>query len=217
MNGATASVNVGIGTTTPFTKLQIEGGTDATYGSSSGFLVLGSTGAGNIVIDNNEILARNNGAASALYLQASGGNIKIGNSSAPNFLLELSTNSAGKPGSSTWTIPSDARLKRDIHAFTDGLGIIKQVNPVWFRYNGTAGITDTANYVGILAQDIKRIAPYMVGEFTTDNKNAKENFLSYDGNAMTYILINAVKEQQQEIEDLKKEIEEIKRLLKKAE
>ena len=41
-----------------------------------------------------------------------GGNVGIGK--APSYLFELSTDSAGKPSTNTWTIVSDERLKKDI-------------------------------------------------------------------------------------------------------
>ena len=44
----------------------------------------------------------------------------------------------------------------------------------------------------------------MIGEFTyTSPDGQKENYMDYDGTAMTYILINAVKEQQAIIDQLK--------------
>ena len=207
VNGASSTTKVGIGTTTPAVRLHVQGGTDATLFSNSGIFVVGQIDSTNIVMDNEEINARDNGAIAPLYLQTNGGFLKLGNNLAPNYLLELSTNSAGKPGSNTWTIVSDARLKKDIKEFKDGLAIIKQINPVWFRYNGDAGIKDTTQFVGILAQDIKKIAPYMINENKyKDEKGVQTNYLNYDGNAMTYILINAIKELQQEIEDLKKQV-----------
>lgn len=71
--------NVGIGTNTPVNKLQLVGGTDAGYGSNSGFLTIGNTSSTNIVFDNNEIMSRNNGAASTLFLNAEGGDVIIAN------------------------------------------------------------------------------------------------------------------------------------------
>jgi hypothetical protein len=207
VNSASISARVGIGTTTPYTPLHIDGGFDASYNGGTGYLLIGDRDATNVIYDDNEILARNNGAASPLYLQANGGNVKIGGTEAPTYQLELSLNSAGKPGSNTWSIVSDARLKKDVKDFKDGLSVIKQINPVWFRYNGEAGIKDTAQFVGILAQDIKKIAPYMVSENKhKDEKGIETNYLNYDGNAMTYILINAIKELQMEIEELKKKV-----------
>ncbi len=73
--------NVGIGTLTPTSaKLQIEGGTNAAA-SGGGYLQLGTSNTINIGFDNNEIQARNNGAASKLYMQTSGGDLQIGGAS----------------------------------------------------------------------------------------------------------------------------------------
>ncbi len=69
--------NVGIGAGSPVTKLHIEGGTDASL-TGGGFLVTGSVGSINVVIDNNEIMARNNGAAAPLYLNKGSGNVIVG-------------------------------------------------------------------------------------------------------------------------------------------
>lgn len=69
--------NVGIGISAPVTKLQITGGSEASN-STHGYLVLGSATATNLVFDNNELQARNNGVSSHLYMQTDGGNIYIG-------------------------------------------------------------------------------------------------------------------------------------------
>jgi len=68
------SGNVGIGTTTPSIKLQVEGGADADLSDGSGYLVIGSESGSNIVMDNNEIMARNNGVTSPIFIQNKGGN-----------------------------------------------------------------------------------------------------------------------------------------------
>lgn len=141
----------------------------------------------------------------------------------PSHLLHLGSDDAAKPGSNTWTIASDRRLKKDIKPFTDGLDMIKKINPVWFRYNGLGGLPDDGkNYTGIIAQEIKEIAPYMIDTFK--DKATDNEYLNYNGNAMTYILINAVKEQQSMINDqqsvidlLKKQVEEQNKRLEKLE
>lgn len=69
--------NVGIGTSDPDVKLQIEGGTDASA-ASGGSLQIGSSSGANTGFDENEIQARNNGAAGKLFLQAAGGDLQIG-------------------------------------------------------------------------------------------------------------------------------------------
>src|SRR5690606_32584273 len=51
--------SLGIGTVTPSTRLQIPNGSDASF-TTHGFLQTGITNGWNMVIDDNEILARNN-------------------------------------------------------------------------------------------------------------------------------------------------------------
>jgi hypothetical protein len=73
--------NVGIGTTAPDVKVHIMGGTDAT-GNTGGYLQIGSSTSTNIAFDNDEIQARNDGVASKLYLQMSGGGAQFGSNAA---------------------------------------------------------------------------------------------------------------------------------------
>lgn len=68
--------NLGIGTTSPVVKLQVEGGSD-TGAASGGFLVLGSTAGSNVSFDNNEIQARSNGTGSTLFINHEGGDIAL--------------------------------------------------------------------------------------------------------------------------------------------
>jgi hypothetical protein len=54
--------------------------TDASLSSTGHALQIGSTTSTNLIIDNDEIKARNNGSASGLSLNADGGNITLGSS-----------------------------------------------------------------------------------------------------------------------------------------
>jgi hypothetical protein len=63
-------------------------GSDADNSSSSGFLTIGNVNSTNIVFDNNEIIARNNGTAATLHMQATGGNVQIGSSSSRNLFFD---------------------------------------------------------------------------------------------------------------------------------
>ncbi len=86
--------DVGIGTTSPNTKLHVFGGTDASLADGSGFAVIGDINSTNIVIDNNEIIARNNAAISDLYLQALGGRVHEGSGS-PNTASKMTIRAEG--------------------------------------------------------------------------------------------------------------------------
>lgn len=62
---------IGIGSGNPQAKFQAFNGTDASL-SGGGFIVNGSTASTNLVLDDNEIMARNNGSASTLFLNFEG-------------------------------------------------------------------------------------------------------------------------------------------------
>jgi hypothetical protein len=137
-------------------------------------------------------------------------NVGIG-VSAPSFQLHLSTDAAAKAGSPDWIVASDSRLKKNVTDFTDGLELLKRIRPIWFQYNGQAGIeTGNKRFVGIIAQEMQKIAPYTIGTFThQDSLGTKTEYLDYDANAVTYILINSVKEQQKVIEQKDAELREM--------
>jgi hypothetical protein len=119
--------------------------------------------------------------------------VGIGTNS-PAYLLHVN-GVAAKPGGGSWTVASDRRLKQDITPYKEGLAKIMEINPVWFRYNGKAGLPTSKKQVGVIAQDMQKIAPHTVSEFVyLDSVGKEEKYLDYDGNAIAYMLINAVKE-----------------------
>ncbi|MES2429773.1 MAG: tail fiber domain-containing protein [Bacteroidota bacterium] len=187
---------IGNGTSTTIRKnaITVFSGSDATLAATSGIMLIGNTTGPNLIFDDNEIIARNNGANSPLYFQNSGGDLYTGGA-------------AYKPGGGAWLAVSDARLKQNIKPYNDGLQELLKINPVHFQYNSLSGYETDKEYIGVLAQELNSVAPYMV------QKDAK-GFLKVDNSAMTYMLINAVKEQQAEIELLKKENQAIKDSIK---
>ncbi len=69
--------HVGIGTVAPDVPLHVTGGTDATLSNGSGYVVIGDVSSTNLVLDNNEITARNNQAAATLSFQRDNGDVQI--------------------------------------------------------------------------------------------------------------------------------------------
>ena len=70
--------DIGVVTSTPVAKLHISEGNDTGLGANNGYLLLGETSGANISLDDNEIMAKNNGVAADLNLQIEGGNVLIG-------------------------------------------------------------------------------------------------------------------------------------------
>lgn len=164
-----------------------------------------------------------------------GGNVGIGTES-PTASLSVN-GTANKPGSGSWSVFSDARLKTNISDYQEGLDFLMQVRTVNFSYNDKMGeiwgennIEKNKIHQGVIAQELQKIAPDMVRTVTLNAASEddldpstapSESFLEVDPNKFTYALINAVKEQQAIIDSLKsqqdatqKELAEIKALLK---
>jgi trimeric autotransporter adhesin len=136
------------------------------------------------------------------------GEIGIGTSSPSQLLSVIGT--AGKPGGGSWASFSDKRMKQDIRPFQQGLAEVISINPVRFRYNKLSGHDMQKEYVGVIAQELQEIAPDMVSTFEKDG----EAYLQVDNSAMIYLLINAVKELNDENMQLKEDIARIKSLIK---
>jgi hypothetical protein len=64
-------------------SLRIEATTDAALASTAHGFQIGATAGTNIIMDGNEIMARNNGAVSTMSLQADGGRVGINQNNAP--------------------------------------------------------------------------------------------------------------------------------------
>ncbi|MDD5129795.1 MAG: tail fiber domain-containing protein [Candidatus Omnitrophica bacterium] len=244
--------NVGIGTASPGTKLELKGGHgdtllklysigdgasgDATlnlWASEPGWTYTGA-GIGNN-INKSAYYGRLNTARGASYIRLldnaiyfdtinsagadvvnlflSAGNVGIGTTS-PTYQLQLSTDSAAKPSTNTWTVASDMRIKKDIRPYTNGLEIIKKIKPVWFKYNGKGGFAqDNQDHVGVVAQEIVKAAPYTINTFRAKlNPEDKEEteLLNFNSHALTFDLINAVKELDGKVTDLARENQELR-------
>ena len=87
-------------------------------------------------------------------------------------------------------IISDARLKKDISPFDNALNHIIKLQPVSYSWRGT-----DRQVLGLLAQDVQKIIPQAVVQ------KAGVNMIDYAG--IISLLVQAVKEQQKEIEELK--------------
>jgi len=128
--------------------------------------------------------------------------------------------SAYKPGGGSWSSPSDARCKEDITTFAEGLAAVERIRPVWYRYNGRGGTpTDGARHIGVIAQELEDVAPYMVQEVEVDDPSIGL-MKTVDPGALPYVLVNAVKDLsaqnrqlRQETSDLSKQLDGLRREL----
>jgi len=121
----------------------------------------------------------------------------------PDYQLHLSTDLAGKLTTSTWTITSDMRLKTIDGNYTKGLKDIMKLNTIMYHYakgNARNLATDAQGY-GFSAQEVQQVFPEAV---TVE----KDGYLSLNIHPILVAYVNAFKEQQQQIDELKKQVAE---------
>ncbi len=106
-------------------------------------------------------------------------------------------------------LPSDISLKKEFVKIQSGLKLLSGISAYYFKWNEYAknelGFKDRQQ-VGIIAQDVEKTLPELVH---TNTKGYK----AVDYVKFTPILIDAVNEQQAQIEELKAENEELKQKL----
>ena len=81
---------VGIQTESPASLLHLNNGVDASL-SGHGYLLLGPTSGSNLVMDNNEIMARNNGGPADLLVQHNGGDFIVAGNETGNLGVGTTT------------------------------------------------------------------------------------------------------------------------------
>lgn len=226
--------NVGVGTNTPGARLDVDysGASSTTQYAAEFKSSGGTTNAGRVLFSQDNTFAmaiapaatslatgridfqyitRSTGVVSTTPLSVRGdGRIGIG-TTAPSFQLQLSTDSAAKPSTNTWTISSDIRIKENVQNYTKGLETLVQINPVTYDYNGKGGFNpDIKNNVGLIAQDIKDILPESISVYKTKlNPEDTEDteLYNFNSHALTYVMINCIKQLSSEVNTLKAKID----------
>lgn len=133
----------------------------------------------------------------------SAGRVGIGTPT-PDQLLSVNGD-ASKVGGGSWQSFSDRRLKNIKSPFNTGLSAVMKLQPVRFQYrsDNAVGITSDKEYVGFSAQSVQQVIP----EAVTSNS---EGYLMVNNDPILWTMLNAIKEQQKEIAELKKEIRKLR-------
>jgi hypothetical protein len=106
------------------------------------------------------------------------------------------TPSTGTLTTTDFNSTSDIKLKTNIKQVTDALIKILKLKGVTFNW-----IETNKPSVGVIAQDVEKVLPELVNQ--SDPKS-----VNYDG--LIGLVIEAIREQQEQINILKKEIERLK-------
>lgn len=167
-----------------------------TTGGQQYFMYVGSTG-------NSMLNIYDAAAAVDRVVLNSSGNVGIGTTT-PTDLLSVN-GSASKLGGGSWAVFSDERLKKIKGRFNTGLNAVMQLQPIRYEYqaNNALGLKSGGEYVGFGAQAVKEIIPEAVS--TTDS-----GYLMVNNDPIIWTMLNAIKEQQKEIEQLKTEVRRLR-------
>jgi len=105
----------------------------------------------------------------------------------------------------SWRVASDARLKKNVTTLNGSLEKVLAVRGVRFDLIADKEVNPgEGKHIGFIAQELEKEFPEVVA---TDKEGMKS--VAYD--KMTAVLVEAVKEQQKEIDLLKEEIAELKK------
>ena len=147
-----SSGNVGIGTTTPSSKLSVNGG-----------VVIGSSYASS---------TSNTPPSNGLLVE---GAVGIGTNSVGAYMLNVN----GHVQAFSYNATSDIRLKTNIQSLSGSLDIVNQLNGVSFTWKSD---TTNKPIHGLIAQDVEKVLPEIVNTATTDNEYGyKQKSIHYDG------------------------------------
>jgi Chaperone of endosialidase len=226
-----ASGQVGVGTASPNSKLEVVAGSIADgvqvtgnltgtlspsfklFDSSNarGFLGL-AEGAGHFSSDaapgdivfqasTGKLLLQTGLGASSIAIRS--GQVGIATAT-PSATLSVN-GTANKPGGGSWDVFSDERLKNIKGRFNSGLSAVMRLQPIRYEYkqNNAMGLVSQGEHVGFGAQALQKVIPEAV------TKNA-EGYLMVNNDPILWTMLNAIKEQQKEIAELKAQVKNLR-------
>ena len=133
-----------------------------------------------------------------LVILSSDGKLSLGTSSTTN-ILTIQQSSNTDPIADAWTVYSSRRWKTNIHPIQNALDKVMSLNGVTYDW-----IENGKHDIGLIAEDVGQVIPEIVA-YEDNGIDAK----SVDYARLTALLIEAVKEQQKTIEELKIDIKEL--------
>ena len=185
------------------------GGTvSATTGTFTGNITVSSgnaTGGGIILADDGDIVDLNDAYCSMRF--SAGVRIFSANrGGTASILLGNGGNIVAIGNITAYGSASDITLKENIVKFGNALSIVNQLNGYYFNYIGKED-----RLVGVIAQEVEKVLPELVYTFKPLNTDEDKKAVKYE--LLSAVLIEAIKEQQTQIENQSSEISELKSMI----
>ena len=200
---------MGIGTNNPIAPLTIYNYNSAStqyYTNTTGlslsdglFVGVGFAGVSAFFNYENTDMTFSTNATRRMTIEAAG-NVGIG-TSAPVYKLQVNGSVAGV---GAYNNTSDGRLKKNVKAIENPLEKVLQLKGITFDWDfakANGREFDNLNHYGFIAQEIEKILPQVV---STANDTDKTKSVAYGD--VVPVLVEAIKEQQKQIEALKEQL-----------
>jgi len=212
------SGNVGIGTTTPWAKLHVKGSgfpnsflyldTDADNQDSGIRFYENGNVKGHLYLKGSDDTIRLFGSSFSGITVNSIGNVGIGTENPGIYKLAVN-GSAAKPGGGSWSNFSDVRLKEVHGQFECGLSEVTKLNPVRcsYREDNELKLPTGNQFIGLVAQEVQKVVPEAVSE-------NEKGYLMVDNDPIIWAMVNAIKELSAQNQELRQELEALKRGMK---
>ena len=184
--------------TTYYTRPATSSNINSLY--TAGLVQVGSGGSGNLYIGNSgttQKLRFSIASGSATYFDMDGGDIQWRQNNGVSTRYWFYMTTANMTISGTLTQLSDLRLKENIVEIGDCISKVKAMRGIY--YNRTDFNTEVTK-VGVIAQEVEKVLP----ELVLHNEEGQKSVAYAE---LSAVLINAIKEQQVIIDDLKSRIE----------
>lgn len=111
---------------------------------------------------------------------------------------------------------SDERLKRITGNIENALDKVQQLNGFYYYENEVAkslGYNNNERQVGVSAQEVEKILPEVIADAPINNNFEGADYKTVRYEKLVPLLIEAIKEQQQQIEDQQKKIDSLYSLI----
>src|SRR5262249_46286681 len=112
---------------------------------------------------------------------------------------------ASKLSGGSWQTLSDERLKNIHGSFSRGLNAVMRLQPIRYEYkpDNTLGIKSEGEHIGFGAQSLQKVIPEAVSTNSA-------GYLTVNNDPVIWTMLNAIKEQQKEIEQLKAQVQQLR-------
>ena len=180
--------------------------------ASTGLTGGGTTGAVSLAVDGAAVLFLNNPGPLTAGLRINGSGLGVN--------VAVPAAGAITASGDITAFSSDARFKKDIEPIRDALEKLKKITGITYNHNALAkslGLETGTRMAGVLAQEVEAVLPEVVtlAPLDTDydeegNKYSisGENYKTVKYDKMIPLLIEAIKELSEQVEELKKRLGE---------